>query len=87
MIVKESMLEINHALHPADGHGFANGTNSFSDSSSDHDEAPNCDGLDSEVLGNHTLADVSLYLFPCAIEFSLIGASVFYTMWKKVGRM
>jgi hypothetical protein len=46
-----------------------------------------CDGSNSQVLGDVSLADISPYLFPCAIEFALIGAAFSFSMWKKVGKM
>ena len=48
---------------------------------------PPCDGLDSAILGDQTLAYVNPYLFPCAIEFALIGACFFIAMSKNIGKM
>ena len=56
-------------------------------SDNDGDCPPACDGLDSAILGDQTLAYVNPYLFPCAIEFALIGACFFYAMSKNIGKM
>lgn len=37
----------------------------------------------SEMMGN-VVQDASQFLFPCAIEYSLICAAILYVMWKKV---
>ena len=52
----------------------------------DVESPPLCDGFDSEILGNHTLATVNPYLSPFAIEFLLVGVCVAYAMFQKIGR-
>ncbi|EFX69506.1 hypothetical protein DAPPUDRAFT_62148, partial [Daphnia pulex] len=37
----------------------------------------------SEIMGN-VVQDASQFLFPCAIEYSLICAAILYVMWKNV---
>ena len=37
----------------------------------------------SEMMGN-VVQDASQFLFPCAIEYSLICAAILYIMWKNV---
>ena len=54
--------------------------------SDDGDGAPACDGQDSEILGGR-LSQINVYLYPFAIEFSLIGAILFYIMYTKIGHM
>ena len=51
------------------------------------DGPPSCDVLDSEILGLETISEVNIYLYPLAIEFALIGAIFFFTMYRKVGYM
>ena len=46
---------------------------------------PACDGLNSDILGHHTLAIVNPFLFPFAIEFALTGAIISYHMFNKIG--
>ena len=53
----------------------------------DGDCPPPCDGLDSDILGDQTLAYVNPYLFPCAIEFALIGACFSIAMYKNIGKL
>ena len=77
IVVKESILEINHAEHITNS---TYGTEYESD-----EDSPYCDGFDSDVLGNGTLSNVNPYLFPLAIEFALIGAIFFYHMFTKIG--
>lgn len=38
-----------------------------------------------DILGT-TLTDTSPFLYPFVIEYALIGASVFFVMWRHVGR-
>lgn len=79
IVVKESILEINHAEHITDS------SNSTYDSNGENDEdTPFCDGFESDILGEGTLSMVNPYLFPLAIEFALIGAIFFYHMFKTV---
>ena len=52
----------------------------------DTDNIPMCDGLDSEILGDQTLATINPYLSPFAIEFLLVGACVAYVMFQKIGK-
>ena len=32
------------------------------------------------------MENASIYLFPFIIEYSIIGSSVIYNMWKSIGR-
>ena len=50
----------------------------------DDDGPPACDGLDSDILGYQTLAYVNPYIFPCAIEFALIGACFFIAVFASI---
>ena len=84
VVVKESISEINHAEHEQEQHGQANLT-IFQ--YSDEDGPPACDGSDSEILGYQKISQINVYLYPFAIEFTLIGAIFFYTMYKKIGYM
>ena len=54
--------------------------------SDDGDGAPACDGQDSEILGDR-ISQINVYLYPFAIEFTLIGAILFYVMYTKIGHM
>ena len=38
-----------------------------------------------EIIGE-TMENASIYLFPFIIEYSIIGSSVIYNMWKSIGR-
>lgn len=40
----------------------------------------------SDMMGN-VVQDASQFLFPCAIEYSLICAAILYVMWKNVSAM
>ena len=81
IVVKESIVEIDHAQHEDDegGHKLR--------FDSDDDGPPSCDGLNSEILGLETISEINIYLYPFAIEFALIGAILFFTMYRKVGYM
>ena len=39
-----------------------------------------------EIIGE-TMENASIYLFPFIIEYSIIGSSVIYNMWKSIGRL
>jgi len=80
IVIKESILEIGHI---EDGHA----TRCSGGYAEDGDCPPPCDGLDSAILGDQTLAYVNPYLFPCAIEFALIGACFFIAMSKNIGKI
>ena len=80
IVVKESILEINHAEHITDSSNSTYGTVGESD-----DDPPFCDGFESDILGDGTLSNVNPFLFPLAIEFALIGAIFFYHMFTKIG--
>ena len=54
---------------------------------SDDDGPPPCDGQNSEILGYGKISEINVYLYPFAIEFTLIGAILFYAMYKKIGYM
>ena len=54
---------------------------------SDDDGPPLCDGSDSAILGDQRISQINVYLYPFAIEFTLAGAILFYTMYKKIGYM
>ena len=45
-----------------------------------------CDAYNSEVLGMN-VQEITIYLYPLAIEFTLIGAILFYEMYHNVGHM
>ena len=81
IVIKETILEINHAEHIADSSNSTYG----SDEGESDDYPPFCDGFESDTLGDGTLSNVNPYLFPLAIEFALIGAIFFYHMFKKIG--
>lgn len=38
-----------------------------------------------EIMGS-IVSDSAPYLYPFIVEYSLIGASVLYIMWKHIGR-
>ena len=95
-------MEINHAEHeyPAPKEVFGGlmlmNISDFDMSSQfahfkfgriEHVTPPACDGLQSGILGHHTLATVNPYLFPFAIEFALTGAIISYAMFNKIGSM
>ena len=80
IVVNESIVEIDHAQHGEEGEHLLS-------LRSDDDGPPSCDGLDSEILGLETISEVNIYLYPLAIEFALIGAIFFFTMYRKVGYM
>ena len=82
IVLKESLLEINHAEDLQDSSNSTHGVHD--DGDNDFDDLPHCDGFDSDILGDGTLSLVNPFLFPFAIEFVLIGAIFFFHMFKKI---
>ncbi len=39
-----------------------------------------------DILGRHTMHDMSPFLYPFVIEYALIGATVLFVMWRHVGK-
>ena len=82
IVIKESILEINHAQHSEDSSNSTHGVYSDSD-----DYPPSCDGYTSDILGDGTLSVVNPFIFPFAIEFALTGAIFFFHMSKTLDRL
>jgi len=47
------------------------------------DNTTSCNRIN--IMGT-IVQDASPYLYPCIIEYSLIGAAVIYVMWRHIGR-
>lgn len=50
------------------------------------DQIDMCDGYNSTVLGDAIMVS-SPYIFPFVVEFALIGAAIFFSMYRHVGKL
>lgn len=94
-LIKESLHEIMeseekahslHAAHPllaGHNHGVCNIIGERIRIA--HQIYEQCHLYHDDILGT-TLTDTSPFLYPFVIEYALIGASVFFVMWRHVGR-
>ena len=80
ILAKESLIEIQHAKHVGP---HCTGSNNHG-----HKRASGLTPCEEDVkiLGKG-LKDIAIFLYPLAIEFTLIGAILFYKMYRNIGHM
>ncbi|KAL5278660.1 hypothetical protein ACFFRR_003346 [Megaselia abdita] len=85
VLVEETKHEIFHFSHHSDDHQVANNHSSTGNSTDEFMPlGHHLDGCTRTNIMGALVQEVSPFLFPCTIEYSLICAVILYEMWKTI---
>ena len=82
MLQKESIVEIKYAMRYDNDDSSPDNATTAPDT-----QTGNCVDPQSVYFNVPEISTITIYLYPCAIEFTMICALFFYKMYIRVGRM